>query len=94
MMVTSRNALGIKVPFRKMRHHDSPQRTAGRGAARTVDDGLTPLRRSRALRYFGVRLLTLSSGAGLGYLCGARHEARTATIAAPKVRNPAVVQER
>jgi hypothetical protein len=25
-----------------MRHHDSPQRTAGRGAARTVDDGLTP----------------------------------------------------
>ena len=53
MMVTSRNALGIKVPFnprdrfrrtrfRKMRYHDSPQRTAGRGAARTVDDGLTP----------------------------------------------------
>jgi hypothetical protein len=55
MMVTSHNALEIKVPFnpmvptetvsrrarfRKMRHHDSPQRTAGRGAARTVDDGL------------------------------------------------------
>jgi len=28
--------------FRKMRHHDWPQRTVGRGAARTVDDGLTP----------------------------------------------------
>jgi len=43
-----------------------------------------------------VRLLTLSSGlrAGPGYLGGARHEARTATIAAPKVRNPAVGQER
>ena len=56
MMVTSRNAPGINVPsdggdrdrfrrarFRKMRHHDSPQRTAGPSAARTVDDGLTPL---------------------------------------------------
>ena len=56
MMVNSRRALGIKAPFNptvttetvsaalafaKTRHHDSAQRTAGRGAARTVDDGLT-----------------------------------------------------
>src|SRR6516164_4263945 len=57
MMVISRNALGIKVPFNPtvatetvsaalafakcgitIRHSE----TAGRGAARTVDDGLTP----------------------------------------------------
>jgi hypothetical protein len=54
MMVTSRNALGTKVPFNPtvatetvsaalaFAKCDSPQRTACRGAARTVDDGLTP----------------------------------------------------
>ena len=54
LMVTSRNALGIKVPFNPtvatetvsaalaFAKCDSPQRTDGRGAARTVDDGLTP----------------------------------------------------
>ena len=53
-MVTSRNALGTKVPFHPtvstetvsaalaFAKCDSPQRTAGRGAARRVDDGLTP----------------------------------------------------